>query len=999
MANICRCILILSFFLFSYFPPLHAGDNIPPLTVDTSLVKKLDAFKLAMVESNPAAGEYYEWIMDYLATHDTRDTILLSDCYYYAGTYKYLTDSYDESKGLLQKSIRFRLAKDSIDDIYTKARTNLGLSYYHSGQPEQARENLELAVATREELFGPTSPLLLKTLVNLSAVYIDMSMYERALSVSLRGIKLAEAHPELTENINLLNLYFNTGVSYMNIFDFNRAKRNFELAYSLQSRTEPIDIENILRSYVSLAASNFELQNIEESEYYFKKAIDLVESTHYKGRVLYSLYDNYSRLLSEIDDLEGARKYLLLSVDEAEKAFGTNSRDHIIQLLNYAYFLLQETDDYTQLDKVLKQALTYADNNEHDRRVKGEAYLYHARLLYDTGRNSEALEYINLLIGDSLIMSSRIRTAAHLYKSRILMGMPGAESDVEILKEALSAAEKTIALIEDTRIRVKEYESSSRVSGSFFEAYDLSLSILHSLFELTGDPVYAESAFAVSEKSRAAGLLLATRNNRTMNYHLPPDLASLERRLLADLRDYNEVIYNESAKQEPDYDLINRYRQLSVKTGARHDSLIRIFEKDYPRYYNLKHNTGVSSIEEIRDRIGKKGNFIEYYLSDSLLYIFLINDRVFEIKTVSGGENLRDMLIDFRNILTEPSIVTGSASQYRQFVKLSSELYKSLVLPLKEYLSSDRLIISADDLISYIPFEALISEVPGYDGVNYRKLAYLLKEYNIVYEYSATLLSEKLSSRRSIRNHTLAFAPEYSSNLDINDLMMTRQLIRDSLGSIPGAREEAIYINKLLGGDLFIDERATESAFKNNILKGDIIHLSMHTLLNDREPMYSKMIFDMEADTIEDGMLNTFEVYNIPFRSKMVFLSSCNTGSGFLQSGEGVMSLARGFFYSGSPSVIMSLWEVDDMSGSNMVKNFYSYLKKGYTKSRSLREARMDYLSGADQMRSHPYFWSTLVIMGNDDAVYLPVKRYLLIIILLAAAYLLVRYYQKSVKE
>ncbi|MGM0665785.1 MAG: CHAT domain-containing protein [Bacteroidota bacterium] len=999
MGIICRCILILSVFLFSYFPPLYAGDHTLPLTGDSTLINKLDAFKLAMQESNPAAGEYYEWILDYLATHDTRDTILLSDCYYYAGTYKYLTDSYDESKGLLQKSIRFRLAKDSIDDIYTKARTNLGLSYYHSGQPEQARENLELAVATREELFGPTSPLLLKTLVNLSAVYIDMSMYERALSVSLRGINLAEAYPDLTDNINLLNLYFNTGVSYMNIFDFNRAKRNFELAYSLQSRTETIDIADILRSYVSLAASNFELQNIEESEYYFKKAIDLVESTHYKGRILYSLYDNYSRLLSEIDDLEGARKYLLLSVDEAEKAYGTNSRDHIIQLLNYAYFLLQETDDYTQLDKVLKQALIYAGNNEHDRRVKGEAYLYHARLMYETGRNSEALEYINLLIGDSLIMSSRIRTAAHLYKSRILIGMPGAESDMKILKEALSAAEKTVALIEDTRIRVKEYESSSRVSGNFFEAYDLSLSILHSLFELTGDPVYAESAFAVSEKSRAAGLLLATRNNRALDYHLPPDLAGLERELMADLRDYNEVIYNESAKQEPDYDLINHYRQLSLKTGARHDSLIRIFEKDYPRYFNLKHNSEISSIEEIRERVGKDGNFIEYYLSDSLLYIFLINDRVFEVKTVSSKDDLRGMLLDFRNILIEPSIVKGSVSQYRQFISLASELYKRLVLPVEDYLVSDRLIISADDILSYIPFESLISEMPDYDEVNYRELSYLLNEYNIVYEYSATLLSEKISYGRSIKNRTLVFAPEYSSNMDVNELMMTRQSFRDSLGNIPGAREEAIYINKLLGGDLFIDDRATESAFKNNVLKGDIIHLSMHTLLNDREPMYSKMIFDMKADTVEDGMLNTFEVYNIPFRSKMVFLSSCNTGSGFLQSGEGVMSLARGFFYSGSPSVIMSLWEVDDMSGSEMVKNFYLYLKRGHTKSRSLRKARMDYLSSADQMRSHPYFWSTMVIIGDDDAVYLPVKRYILIIMVLAIAYLLIRYYYRSVKE
>jgi len=319
MDIISRCILTLSVFLFSYFPPLHAGDHLSPLNADSTLVNKLDAFKLAMQESNPSAGEYYEWILNYLASHDIRDSILLSDCYYYTGTYKYLTDSYDESEGLLQKSIRYRLAKDSIDDIYAKARTNLGLSYYYSGQLEQARENLELAVATREELFGPSTPILLKTLVNLSAIYIDMGMYERALSVSARGIQMAEEYPDVTEINSLVNLHFNTGVSYMNIFDFNRAKRNFELAYSLISRTESSVIADIIRSYISLAACNFELNNIEESEYYFNRALALVDSTHFKERLLYSLYDNYSRLLSEIEDIEGARKYLLMAVDEAER--------------------------------------------------------------------------------------------------------------------------------------------------------------------------------------------------------------------------------------------------------------------------------------------------------------------------------------------------------------------------------------------------------------------------------------------------------------------------------------------------------------------------------------------------------------------------------------------------------------------------------------------------------------------------------------------------------
>jgi len=605
------------------------------------------------------------------------------------------------------------------------------------------------------------------------------------------------------------------------------------------------------------------------------------------------------------------------------------------------------------------------------------------------------LRYINNIINDSSIVASNIRIASFIHKSKILYTIYRSGNDSQNLREALSAVEQAIAIIEATRLRINEDESRSRVSGRYFDAYDIAIAILNELYSLTKDKEYIEQAFSISEKSKAAGLLVATRNNRAMNFHLPNGLASLERELQADIRDYNEVIYNESAKQKPDNDLIDRYRHLSVRAGSKYDSLVRIFEQEYPRYYNLKFNTAVSSADDIRRRIGRKGNFVEYYLSDSLLYIFLINRERFEIESVPAGDGLLEMILDFRNILTNPSIVNESWTQYLEYVELALELYKRLLLPVRDYFISERLIISADDILSYIPFETLISEIPEYNEINYRELAYMMREYEIIYEYSGTILSETLSSHRSINNKVLSFAPEYTGSIDIEELMMSRQFDRDNLTNIPGAREEAIYINKLLGGKLYIDDQATESIFKSNVIEGDIIHLAMHTLLNDNEPMYSKMIFNMEADTVEDGMLNTFEVYNIPVKSKMMFLSACNTGSGYLQSGEGVMSLARGFFYSGSPCVIMSLWEVDDRSGNDIVKDFYSNLKMGFSKSKSLKKARTKYLTDADQMRSHPYFWSTLVIMGNDDSVYFPFKRYLLIAVLIIILYFLARYYYR----
>jgi CHAT domain-containing protein len=157
--------------------------------------------------------------------------------------------------------------------------------------------------------------------------------------------------------------------------------------------------------------------------------------------------------------------------------------------------------------------------------------------------------------------------------------------------------------------------------------------------------------------------------------------------------------------------------------------------------------------------------------------------------------------------------------------------------------------------------------------------------------------------------------------------------------------------------------------------------------LNDKEPMYSTMIFSPENDTIDDSYLKTYEVYGIPLKAKMVVLSSCNTGSGLLYSGEGILSLARGFMYSGSQSVVMSMWEIEDRSGTEIVKLFYKNLLKGNSKSQALRKARIAYLKQADQLRSHPYFWSTLVVYGNNSPLYY--SKHLIIIAVLVVLILL----------
>ena len=101
----------------------------------------------------------------------------------------------------------------------------------------------------------------------------------------------------------------------------------------------------------------------------------------------------------------------------------------------------------------------------------------------------------------------------------------------------------------------------------------------------------------------------------------------------------------------------------------------------------------------------------------------------------------------------------------------------------------------------------------------------------------------------------------------------------------------------------------------------------------------------------------------------MAVLSACNTGYGKLIKGEGIMSLARAFSYAGCPSVVMSHWQVDDKSTSELMELFYKELSEGKAKDEALRLAKLEYLKHSNITTSHPFYWSSFVVIGSTNPI------------------------------
>jgi len=194
---------------------------------------------------------------------------------------------------------------------------------------------------------------------------------------------------------------------------------------------------------------------------------------------------------------------------------------------------------------------------------------------------------------------------------------------------------------------------------------------------------------------------------------------------------------------------------------------------------------------------------------------------------------------------------------------------------------------------------------------------------------------------------------------------------RDGVDSLQFNRVEVLECAEIFEGQPYIEGQAREYAFKQNAADAGILHLAMHAFLDDVNPLYSRLAFNLEGEGKEgeDELLYAYELYNTRLNADLAILSACNTGAGRVAKGEGVMSLSHAFKYAGCPNVVLNYWPANDKSAKDLVVSFARHLKDGKGKSEALNEARKAYLQSAAPSDAHPYFWGGLTLIGDDEPV------------------------------
>ncbi|MGB3466268.1 MAG: CHAT domain-containing protein, partial [Cyclobacteriaceae bacterium] len=351
------------------------------------------------------------------------------------------------------------------------------------------------------------------------------------------------------------------------------------------------------------------------------------------------------------------------------------------------------------------------------------------------------------------------------------------------------------------------------------------------------------------------------------------------------------------------------------------------------------------------------------------LYCLLITKSQCNIYVISHAIDLEILIDRFKQVIARPF----STQQDKEAFQIQAyELYLKLFPSeqIRYMIKGKKLLILPDHKIHGIPFEALVTG-PESDH-------YLIEDNEISYAYSMSFLLHNDKIGRSPSKQMIAFSPVY-----FND---------GELASLKRSKSEISAINEIIDGKTLMHQSATKETFFRESGDFKIIHLATHAQAGDNPWV-----------AFSDSKMDISELHTFQNQAELVVLSACNTSRGKIAEGEGILSLARSFFYSGANAIIATEWNVNDKSTSFIFRAFYKNLKDGDSKSAALRKAKLHYLKNHTLSDVSPYYWASFTLLGSDKPIDLrsPLSNFMWLVIgfLIVCIVFFAVYLKKSRKQ
>jgi CHAT domain-containing protein/tetratricopeptide (TPR) repeat protein len=528
------------------------------------------------------------------------------------------------------------------------------------------------------------------------------------------------------------------------------------------------------------------------------------------------------------------------------------------------------------------------------------------------------------------------------------------------LETARLGLEESLAAVETQRLALRRSDLRESFSATVDDIEDEYVDLLVELADRQPGSGWEPRAFEASERTRGRSLRDQLSESRAdIREGVDPALLAEERalgdRLRAALARQLGGVPAGAAAHELE-------RQIGDLQAGLAEVAARIREAS-PRFAALS-QPEPPSLDAIRAALLDDQTVLLYYaLGGRRSFLWVVTRTTLERHVLPARPALER--------LARPAVAALSTA--RTSGAALAPLGRVLLAPAAPRLDVSRVLIVADGALHLVPFAALPSpQAP----------APLLARSEVVSlpSASAGVLLARIPPRNGPSDVAVFADPVFRADDDrvrdrsrTSTVMMAslpRELTRNGrLERLPFTRREAHAIQALAGagGRVELDFAASrEAALDARLLSYRFVHFATHGLLNASRPELSGIVLSLvdRAGRPQNGFLTSLDTYNLRLDADLVVLSGCRTALGKDVRSEGIVGLTRGFMYAGARGVLATLWPVDDLATSELMRVFYEGLlgPRRLSPPAALREAQAHVRSR--RAWSSPYYWAAFQLQG-----------------------------------
>ena len=812
-------------------------------------------------------------------------------------------------------------------------------------------EALDLAERARAALEEAQDVSYLSTLETaLGNVYYRLNRYQESLSHYDRAQELLENRDDTQAHASLASIGLNRAYVLTEMNRFDEAVQSFQITKN-----------HCERHGLSLWAA---IADRGVSQMHFRRG-------------------NYStalRILEQVrrrhEQLDDARRVGLCDMDRAEIYLELNLFADAADIAARAYDIFQRLGNRYETAKCLTyQAIAYFKTFEDE---DAEKALLAAREIFVNEGNDLWVAVVDLWRAQLLTRQQQFSTAQELAQRSAEIferqQAPARAANARVLsaQSFLELEERTPALREAQRaldgiegyhapwVSYQCYNTLGRLkelNGSIDEAEQLYMKAIDQMESLRGNirldemrlsfgrdkyQVYENmvnlkltkndprAAFQFVERSKSRTLIdLLERNLETVWDTGADDSPRLQR--IRKIREELNIFYsrlNEIGAARPTGDSATQ-----EEIARREQELVELLREvgsEKSGWATLQ-SMKIPDVEEVQAMLQADEVLVEYYTIGDRFQAFIISRNKFEIvRNLTTTSTVRTALKGFTFQLSKFHLQAAYLESHAQLLLKAiqyhlRELYRHLIEPIQDKLDRPSLIFVPHHVLHYVPFHAL------YDGANY-----LVDAYAVSRGASASVL--KICREKKIQR------TEQDLVLAVPDEMT------------PHINEEVAALRSLLPkGLFFVGREAREDKLRRYGPTAGKLHIAAHGIFRADNPMFSSL-------KLGDSWLNLFDIFNLQLGAELTVLSACETGMSAVWEGDELLGLARGFLYAGTPSLVVSLWTVNDRSTAQLMRRFYEALHRGASKTRALQEAILEIKAAFP----HPYHWAPFILMGKS---------------------------------